>query len=225
MFDIHSHILFGIDDGSESLDESIHMLKQAKDIGIEVIVATPHVFTSGYDTDIAKEKMEIIRPYADEIGIKLIQGFEYNFSAFLGDGIKRLGDFCFEGSRKILIEFKDGMFPPNWERLAEEIQWEGYDIIVAHPERYYQVQSDIGCIFRTVQLGCQLQLDGLSLNSGMFSSEKQCSKRLLSNGYVRWVASDAHSAKDYEDYGKIVKKYFKNNEFFFEPSYNELGDI
>ncbi|MPM50513.1 hypothetical protein SDC9_97255 [bioreactor metagenome] len=117
------------------------------------------------------------------------------------------------------------MFPPNWEIMAEDIQWAGYDIIVAHPERYYQVQGDIGRIFRTVQLGCQLQLDGLSMNGRMFGAEKLCAKRLLHNGYIRWVASDAHSARDYEEYGKVLKKYFKENEFFFAPSYDELGDF
>lgn len=226
MIDIHSHILFGVDDGSRDLEESIEMLKAAKDAGFDKIIATPHVMRSNYNKDGAKRSMEILRPYAEEIGIKLYQGYEYNCYALSDDGIEGALKYCTEGTNTILLEFKSDVgFPTNWESIVMNIQREGGNIIVAHPERYRQAQRRMDQIRRTAELGCELQLDALSLiEPGLFNKTKKCAEKLLESGMVSWVASDAHSAADYRAFKRLFGNS-KKSRLFLPDRYSDYSDL
>ena len=94
MIDIHSHILCGIDDGSRDIEESVKMLKAAKEAGFEKIIATPHVMRAGYDLEKSKKSFEMLLPYAKEIGVDIYQGYEYNCYALSDDGFKGAMRFC-----------------------------------------------------------------------------------------------------------------------------------
>ncbi len=224
MIDIHSHILFGVDDGSKSFEESVEMLKEAKKIGFDTIVATPHVMRAHYDKSLVEESMRQLRPVAEEMGIRLVQGFEYNLFALSDDGIEGAMQYCTEGENVILVEFKTGTFPANWERIIIGFQREGVNIVVAHPERYAEARNDLDEIKRTAEMRCTFQVDLISmLNRGLRDPEKKCVKRLLKNGLVRWMASDAHSAQDYRNFGKAYEKY--GNEFFCNSGDESLYGI
>ncbi|MBQ7580914.1 MAG: hypothetical protein IJU39_06370 [Clostridia bacterium] len=208
MIDIHSHVLCGVDDGSQSIEESVKMLRAAKEIGFDKIIATPHVMRAGYDKDKLKDAFSAVSAEAKKIGIELFQGYEYNCYALNDDGIEGALKFCTEGTNTILLEFKSTVgFPANWESIVMNLQREGAQIIIAHPERYPQVQTNIERIVRSVELGCRLQLDGLSLEEpGFMNKTRKCAKKLLESGMISYVASDAHSESDYLAFGEIVKK-------------------
>ena len=72
MIDIHSHILYGVDDGAKDYEESVKMLKEAHKAGIRTIVATPHVRKPHFDKNKAKESLEKLKPVAESLGIKLV---------------------------------------------------------------------------------------------------------------------------------------------------------
>ena len=81
MIDIHSHILCGVDDGSQSIEESVKMLHAAKEIGFDKIIATPHVMRANYDKDRLKDAFLSVSEEAKKIGIELF--FSFCFNLFL----------------------------------------------------------------------------------------------------------------------------------------------
>lgn len=208
MTDIHSHILFGVDDGAPDYEESVRMLKEAKKAGFNTIIATPHVRKAGFDKELVKESMSALRPVAKSMGIELVQGYEYNISALADDGIEGALRFCTEGTKTILLEMKGNRVISNWERIVVHFQREGADVIIAHPERYANFHGNSDMISRMLEVGCKFQIDlAVMLERNLFNKEKKCAKELLESGVVRWCASDAHRAEDYIYFAQAFQKY------------------
>lgn len=226
MIDIHSHVLFGVDDGSKSLEESVRMLKAAKNIGFDKIIATPHVMRAGYKKDCLKDSFKAVKCEAEKIGIELYQGYEYNCYALNDDGFKTAMQFCTEGTNTILIEFKSTVgFPANWETIVMTLQREGANIILAHPERYRQVQVDVSNLYRSIEMGCELQLDGLSLTEpGFMNKTRKCAAKLLKSGMISWIASDAHCEEDYLEFENVVRK-IDDMRMFMPARNHEYGNF
>ena len=215
MIDIHSHVLCGVDDGSRDIEESVKMLQAAKNIGFDKIIATPHVMRAGYNKEKLKDVFKEVSQEAKKIGIELYQGYEYNCYALNDDGLERALEFCTEGTKTILLEFKSTVgFPANWESIVMNFQREGAEIIIAHPERYVQVQNNIERIVRSVEMGCRLQLDALSLiERGLMNKTKKCARKLLESGMVSYIASDAHRHEHYLPLEEVFEKYHVKNYF------------
>ncbi len=208
MIDIHSHILFGVDDGAKDYDESVKMLKEARKAGFNKIIATPHVRSPHYDKSKAQEAMKALKPVAENLGIELVQGYEYNISALTDDTIEGAMKFCTEGTKTILLEMNGSQLVSNWERVVIHFQREGAEVIIAHPERYPILYSKPDIVSRMLEIGCKFQVDiAVMLEKGLFNREKKFVKNLLKNGYVRWVSSDAHSAEDYKLFAEAFRKY------------------
>ena len=208
MIDIHSHILFGVDDGAKDFDESVKMLKEARKAGFRQIIATPHVRSPHYDRTKANLAMAELKPVAESLGIELIQGFEYNIAALTDDTIEGAMQFCTEGTKTILLEMNGSRLMSNWERVVIHFQREGADIIIAHPERYPILYSKPDVVSRMLEVGCKFQVDlAVMLEKGLFNKERNFVKKLLKDGCVRWAASDAHSAEDYKLFSEAFKKY------------------
>lgn len=205
--DIHSHILFGIDDGARDLEESIGMLKTAKKAGLETIVATPHFRSSRFPADIAQNHLAKVREQAEPLGITILMGYEVHVNALADIGIENANQYCTENSHNLLLEFSYNTPPPHEERLISMMQRQGIQVIIAHPERYQVVQKDLARAKYWVDMGCELQLDALCLLQGRFSKERKCAEKLLQNDLIHHVASDAHSIADYEDYLKALEKF------------------
>ena len=95
--------------------------------------------------------------------------------------------------------------PPNWQRIIYNLQGQGIQPIIAHPERYRPVQNDIGIAEEMKDLGCLLQLSGNFAAGGFRSNSKRAALKLLENDLVDYIASDAHCVEDYADYRKAIK--------------------
>ncbi len=208
MIDIHSHILYGVDDGAKDYEESVKMLKEARKAGITTIIATPHVRRPHFDKNKARESLNKLQPVAESLGIKLVQGYEYNISALADDTIEGALEFCTDGTKTILLEMNGSQLVSNWERIVIHFQREGANIIIAHPERYPILFSKPEIVSRMLEVGCKFQVDiAVMLEKGLFNREKNFVKKLLKNGMIRWVASDAHNAEDYKLFAEAFRKY------------------
>lgn len=208
MIDIHSHILFGVDDGARDLEESVKMLEAAKEAGFDTIIATPHIRRAHFDKKKIKENMAVLRPEAEKFGIKLLQGYEYNIVALADDTIEGAMKFCTEGTNTILLEMNGTQVASNWERIVVHFQREGADIIIAHPERYKNIFENSSMVDRMLEVGCKFQVDlAVMLERKVFNKGRKSAKRLLEKGVVRWCASDAHCAEDYKSFAQAFEKY------------------
>lgn len=200
MFDLHCHILPGVDDGSRSMRESVAMLNEAKRSGIDHIVCTPHCKSSSFDYNLICSRYDELRPLAEGHGIRLDLGFEVHWQKLLDLGMEWAPDLCFAGTNMMLLEFSVGKMPANWQRIIYTLQGEGIQLIIAHPERYQPIQNDIGIAYELKEMGCLLQLSGNFVVGGRLKGSHKTAVKLLKEGLVDYVASDAHRPEDYADY-------------------------
>jgi len=203
MIDIHSHLIYDVDDGSKSLESSIKMLESAANDGIGSIILTPH-----FSPDIAKkiqEKIEILRPEAEKFSIKLFPGCEYDFSQLrkeeklitLGDnGNFVLIDFCLSSISQITI---NSLF--KWQR-------EGYKVILAHPERLF-CKNDLSVLKDMADANIYFQLNAGSFMGDYGRGVRRFAKTLVKKGLCHFIASDAHSVKNYAGQIPACRKYIK----------------
>ena len=205
MFDMHSHILFDVDDGSSSLAESQAMLNAARSAGIDNIVCTPHCRGSRFDYQRIVEHYEVLAQYARAKGFDIALGFEVYWENLINFGIENAGHLCFENTNLLLLEFSTVSLPPNWQRIVYTLQGQGIQPIIAHPERYRPVQNNIDVAIEMKNLGCLLQLSGNFAAGGFRSNSKRAALQLLENDLVDYIASDAHCVEDYADYRKALK--------------------
>ena len=212
MIDLHSHILPVLDDGSQSLRESLAMARMAVESGATVMAATPHCAQARAREVYAAWKM--LRQALKENGIplRLFPGMEI-FGTRNTLELLREGElFTLNGSRYPLIEF-------SFQSSGEEETWilrglcrAGLRPIVAHPERYAYVQSDPEILNRWCRMGCLLQVNRGSL-LGRFGSQAQAlAMELVERNFAAIVASDAHSPNMrtpwMEDVQKLLSQEF-----------------
>lgn len=208
--DIHTHLLFDIDDGSKSLDESIKYLKEIKKIGMNKVVCTPHIQT-GNKQRVMKmiDNFKILREEARKLGIDLYLGNEILYSEATIDLLKHKKITTINQSKYVLIEFKrnETMDIENVIEFFEELREQGYKPILAHPELYFKYRH-INYMRRLKENGVMLQIDATSL----FKKRSNCrvikfTKKLLKEYLVDIVASDSHCTKE-RDF-EVLKKAYK----------------
>lgn len=197
MIDIHSHIIFNIDDGVQSIEESVELCRQAADNGYKAIVATPH-FTDYRNIEefiwARDSKLDLIREELSEeqIDITLYSGAEL----YLSRGIFTAGDLdelTVNKSRYMLCEFPLGPFNVrNGLEMLSELALRGYTPIVAHPERYYEFRRNYEITEQLADQGILFQVNADSLAGNIDSDAQEIATDLVKNGSAKFIASDAH---------------------------------
>lgn len=206
MIDIHCHILPNVDDGSSSMSESLNMLQVAREIGITAIIATPHIKRKHADMQKIHSAYTALNEHSEEFGVTLKLGYECYYGLML-DAKESLKGLCIDKTNILLLEFSRRYFPMQWENDLVDLQCMGIDIIVAHPERCQAIQQDMVIAQRMAEIGCELQVSACDLFSGLLSEERKCAVKLLEQGLVNYIASDAHCADNFKHYAKAIKKY------------------
>ena len=210
MVDIHCHIVYGVDDGASSLEESKAMLVAARSVGIDAIICTPHCRFSGFDAELVQDHYEVLAELAESLGIGLALGYEVYWKKLSELGFEQALALKFSCDNHFLLEFSSGALPNNWERIVYNLQAMGLDVIIAHPERYNPIQKNIDLAYELKEAGCELQLSSNFVEGGMFDKRKKTALRLLKEDLVDYVASDAHCPEDYEDFReawRFVEKF------------------
>jgi len=196
MVDIHSHILWELDDGSTSKEESIAMLAVARENGTTDIVATPH--SNGEFTYRPELVDQRIRELTEATGgaPRILRGCDFHLSYDNVDHLlERPATYTINGTQYLLIECPDFHVGKHTEIVIERILNAGIVPIVTHPERNPVLQKDLGRIEEWMQLGCLVQVTALSVTGGFGKSAHAACKKLLDRGLVHIVASDAHDPK------------------------------
>lgn len=202
MRDMHCHILPGVDDGSRDMKESLAMFDAARKAGVTSITCTPHCRKPYFDYlpmwrayKAFEEEVHAIDP-----SFPLQMGFEVNYHTFMKLGMEWAERLHFDGSNEFLLELSVGASPSrfgDYERTIFELQGMGYDVIIAHPERYVAVQKDINLARELVQMGCKLQASADFLKGGRFGKERRPAIKMLKEGLYTYIASDAHDVNHY----------------------------
>lgn len=194
--DIHSHILPGLDDGSDSFEMSMQMLRCAADDGISGIILTPHN-KPGHRHRLFSEimsRVEGLRKMLSEAGISidLYMGSElYYRNGLLGEFENDIAG-TLAGSRYVLVEFNP---PEDYEYIRNGIYallTGGYYPILAHAERYRNVCAEKSRIDDLIEMGCYIQVNAGSVMGKAGPKSKRFVRNMLKQRQVHFVATDAH---------------------------------
>ena len=198
--DIHTHILPGVDDGAESMEETLRMLRLASEQGIRTIIATPHYAVGAKNTsvDLLRELRAQVQLEASKINpeLKIMLGNEIYYSDSILDSLKAKEALTLADSKYVLVEFSTReSYNLMYKGLGTLIR-AGYIPIIAHIERYHCLEKKDYQIADFVELGCFIQMNCDSLIGGIFDSTVKYNRKLVNKGLVHFLGSDCHDSKN-----------------------------
>lgn len=202
MIDLHSHILPGVDDGAQAVEDSLTMLRMAVDSGVTTQVLTPHIHVGRYNNTRAKLKEHFLKfrdiVESENIPISLLLAAEMRIgpeimNLTINDSIPYLGEF--EGKRTFLLEFPRGDVPLGSDNLVKWLLAKNYLPVIVHPERNSAFLVRHSKLQKFLDLGCPIQITASSL-TGKFGRDVQIkAEQLLLDEQVSAIASDCHNLK------------------------------
>lgn len=228
MLDIHSHILYGIDDGSRTKAESIELLKYLESQGVEKVIVTPHyIENTDYEATISK-KEELIMELEKETHIKLYIGNEVYFSDKTLDLLKKRKISCLNNSRYLLVELPMSSKIKDLDEMLFDLAISGVVPIIAHPERYSYVQKDIKYLDKLKDSGALFQSNYGSLTGNYGKNCEKTLKKLLKQGYISFMGTDIHHIShkiDIEKATKKLKKIVKDDQKIEDITINNIQKV
>lgn len=210
MIDIHSHIITGVDDGAVSIAESEEMLSQAKKAGVATIIATPHLKKELYDNGTIETHYNLLKCEAEKLNITLLLGYEIKIQNYQAQMPVDYEGLTLNGTRYILCELPFERVPEYTIDFLYELQLKKYIPILAHPERCLKLIKEPLLFTEIIESGCLLQVDAASIIGVNGSKAKRFARKIITKGYVSFIASDAHNPEGYSKwYATAFKKVQK----------------
>ena len=196
MFDLHMHILPGVDDGAKTMEEAVEMARLAFENGTEVILATPHRrdVTERSSVPEVQELMTAFKAQleAEGIGLRLVLGMENHLDIDLPGELSSGRALPMNGTRYALVELPFFGSPNYLEEVLFQIQVQGITPVLAHPERIEAIQKKPDLLVGFVERGMLSQVTAGSFLGYFGGGVKRFTHTLLRRGLIHVIASDAH---------------------------------
>ena len=190
MKDLHTHILYGIDDGSIDYENSVRLLKKMEEASITDIVLTPHyIIGSKYNSD-NKEKKRLQEKLMKETNIKLYLGNEIYIDNDILEYIEKDEISSINNTKYLLIEFPLSRKLTYMDELIFKLRKKGYIPIIAHPERYHYFKVED--LIELIESGCLLQGNITSLSNKYGGSAKRNLELLIKKKMIHVLGTDTH---------------------------------
>jgi len=194
--DMHSHLISSIDDGASTINQSIELIKQLSEMGYSKLITTPHIQGEVYTntpeiinnglnelkTALAKENIQIDISAAAEY----LLDDKFNEKLFS----KNLLTF---GKKYILVELSYFSPHPNLFNFIFDLQIEGYNVILAHPERYSYWFNNFKKLEELKERGVFFQLNIISLSGYYDIHVKKVAEKLIDNNMIDFLGTDMHN--------------------------------
>ena len=209
MIDTHSHILYGIDDGSRTIEESINILKKASVNGITDIVLTPHYIPSSKYNCNNQDKQILLNKLKDELrknnlDINLYLGNEVYLDLDISN-LLNTDIYTINGSKYILIELPMNRKANILDDVLYDLSEKNIIPVIAHPERYTAYYKDFAFFQELIDKGCLLQGNIGSLYNNYGIKAKRMLKGLLKKRMIAIMGSDIHHDSS-DIYSKDISK-------------------
>jgi protein-tyrosine phosphatase len=201
MIDLHSHVLPGLDDGPDEIEESIELVRFAAAQGTTLLAATPHLRADYPDVlieDVARACADLNERVPAHTGLEVIPAAEVDvfWAHRATDEQLRLASFGQRGT-DLLVETPYGPVPDNFEDLLFRVTVRGFRVLLAHPERNPSFQREPGRLSEMVGRGVLLQITVPSLVArDRASRSRKLAMQLVREGLAHNMASDSHSASE-----------------------------
>jgi protein-tyrosine phosphatase len=222
MIDLHCHILYGLDDGPATIEESVQMCRMGYADGVRTVVATPHTLNESYQNDRLtilskvqelKEALKQCGLRNSEFGVENLRS-EISFHSalrtphsefevlpgsdvhFCNELLSRLDQGWVttvgDGKRFLIIELPPHTMPPRGEDLLFQLMARGIVPIISHPERHLWIMQRPERYYEMVRMGCLGQVTAMSLTGGFGPKIRRFAQKLLKKRLFHIIASDAH---------------------------------
>ena len=197
MIDLHCHLLPGIDDGARDLDIALAMARMAVDDGIGTIACTPHILPGVYNNTRATIEGAVERLAAEieraGIPLQVTSGADVHIAPDLLADLKNGTVPTIGESRYFLFEPPDQIVPPRMNEFAFQLIASGFVPILTHPERLVWIEKQYSLVQQLVAGGVLVQVTAGSFVGGFGRRAKYWAERMLDEGMIDLVATDAHN--------------------------------
>ena len=200
--DMHSHLLPGIDDGSPDIETSVELIKGMKNLGYKKLITTPHIMWDVYRNtrSLIVEKLKEVksRLESEQIEIEIEAAAEYFIDEHLAELVEKKEPLLSFGNNMVLVEFSMVSQPFEWKNTLFEMQIQGYQPIIAHPERYSYLERNKDFYDELKTAGYLFQLNILSLSGQYGNSVAELARYLIKKGYYDLIGTDLHHTRHLE---------------------------
>jgi len=196
LVDIHSHVLYGMDDGSKTLEQSIEMLRMAAAAGTTDLVCTPHANRNyKFEPLVIRDRLKELEEGIGD-AVRLYTGCDFHLSyENIQDAINNPRKYTINQHCYLLVEFSDMLIFRNTAEIFGRLQEAGMVPIITHPERNELLQQRLDEIAMWVDAGALVQVTGQSLMGHFGRKAGEFAKMLLERRLVHFIASDGHDLK------------------------------
>lgn len=192
--DIHSHILYGLDDGAKTLDDSVEMLRIAAAGGTTDIVATPHA-NRQYQFDPPTVEARL-REMEGRSTVRVHRGCDFRLqSDTIEDALAHPTKYTINQKCYLLVEFPEMSVFSHTENVLLRLIDVGIVPIITHPERHRELPKRLADLARWIEMGCCLQITAGSVTGRFGHTAQTHARELVGHGLVHFVASDAHDTR------------------------------
>jgi tyrosine-protein phosphatase YwqE len=194
--DMHSHLIPSIDDGADDLNTSLELIKGLHALGYKKLVTTPHIFWELYPNtpEIINEGLATVRKalVEDEIDIELQAAAEYFIDEHFEAELRSKTPLLPISENKVLVEFSMVTAPMDLQQVLFDMQIQGYQPVIAHPERYTYLASKKEMFDDLKTTGCFFQLNLLSLTGYYGKAVQELAEYLCKKDYYDLAGTDLH---------------------------------
>ncbi len=194
--DVHSHFIPGIDDGAQTLEQSMELLSNMAELGYRKVITTPHSMADGYKNspEIILGGLEKLRAGVREAGINIEvdAAAEYYLDHALEEQVNA-GTVLTFGNKLLLFELPFIGEPAMLRQVVFQMQTQGYRPVLAHPERYTFWYNDFDKFVELKDRGVLFQLNLVALSGAYGPQAKQVAERMIDAGYYELLGSDCHN--------------------------------
>lgn len=200
--DLHCHYIPGVDDGVRTLDESQRLLRGLKDLGFGRVLATPHIRSGMFENrrpglEKAFGELESLLVDAKELPARALSAEHYFDDVFVGLIAKKQA-LPYPGEKAVLVEFHYDHWPRGIERQFFKLEIAGLRPLIAHPERYRDLERSSASLEVLTDAGAFTLLDLMALVGKYGERTRRTAERLLEEGLYDAACSDAHRPEDVE---------------------------
>lgn len=222
--DLHSHLIPGIDDGAQNVQESVVLVRKMIDMGFQKIITTPHVMADFYRNtpETISRGLDVLREelHRQHINIPVEAAAEYYLDEVFESKLTSGSPMLTIGNGFLLFELSFINYPQNLFDIIERIKDRGFKPILAHPERYGYLFGSIENYQKIREAGCYLQLNTVSLSGYYGKPSQKIAQQLIDGLLIDFIGSDMHNLRHAEalksvlkqPYGyKVLKEYLLQN--------------
>lgn len=196
MIDFHTHIIPNIDDGSRNIEETINLIKEAKQAGFEAIVLTSHYIPNYYETDVPERNMWVnaisqnLRNKGIDIDIYLgneIYMTQNMMKLLIEEKASTINDTCY-----VLFEMPLDVEPENLYDVIYSLHENKLIPVLAHPERYKFIQKEPDLVNDLIEKGVLMQANYGSILGQYGKNAEVIVRKFFENDMIHFLGSDVH---------------------------------